>query len=60
MSFDKCFHLCNLNLYQDIEHYHHSKKISSRSFQLLPELAEDGLYVLAPGLLISSLQAEAH
>lgn len=47
MSFYKCIHLCDLNPYQDIEHYHHSKKISSYSFSVVILLDKDGFYVLA-------------
>ena len=57
MSVDKCIHLCDLNPYQDVEHYHHSKKFSSYSFSVVI-LDKDGFYVLA--WVISSLQAEIH
>ena len=46
MSVDKCIHLCDLNPYQDVEHYHHSKNFSSYSFSVVI-LDKDGFYVLA-------------
>lgn len=60
LSLDKCIQLYNLNPHQGGEHYYLSKQFPLLPSQLLYKLADDGIYVLVPGLFISSLQTETH